>query len=237
MFKTFHLLISVSFCDKSCAVSSLNTCCKYDMYPSFLIVPVKNENGAVSIDSSTSGVTTSDSDSIDCNDYLYGMMDKKLISIYNQINPENMQLKLHLQPLEAELLHIFAIPVPGLTREIVEDSPYVRGNLYRLHAAYAETGFDEHYFDLLTDFAKHGRDKRTIVAEAAVRCHEFFQVKDKQSGLVVQGMEDGCEEEEVVHIVRLEVVTDKSDEDGGEREIGNWKIIDVDDLLEGNVFH
>lgn len=200
------------------------------------IVPVKNENG-VSFDSSTNGVTTNDAESFESNDYLYGMMDKKLISTYAQINPENMQLKLSLQPIEAELMHIFAIPVPGLTREIVEDSPYVRGNLYRLHTAYAETGFDEHYFDLLTDFAKHGRDKRTIVAEAAIRCHEFFQVKDKQSGFVVQGMEDGCDEEEVVHIVRFEVVTDKSDEDGGEREIGNWKIIDVDDLLEGNVFH
>ena len=42
-----------------------------------------------------------------------------------------------------------------------------------------------------------------------------IQVKDKQSGLVVQGMEDECDEEEVVHIVRFEVVTDKSDEDRG----------------------
>ena len=50
-------------------------------------------------------------------------------------------------------------------------------------------------------------------------------------------MEDD-EPEEVVHIVRYEVVTDEALEGSdSEREIGQWKIIDIDDLLEGNVFH
>jgi hypothetical protein len=106
-----------------------------------------------------------------------------------------------------------------------------------LHTTYDENGFDEHYFDLLGDFVKNGgQEKRTIIAEAVIRCYEFFQVKDASSGLVVQGMEDGSEQEEVVHIVRFEIVTDES-QDGTGREIGNWKIIDVDDLLEGNMFH
>lgn len=151
------------------------------------------------------------------------MMDKKLIKQY-QINPENLRLKFSLRPVEAELKHIFAVPVPGLTRDIgkttlrlllllmstsskfsplissriVEDNPYLRGAIYRLHTAYDENGFDEHYFDLLTDFAKHGPDKRTVIAEAAIKCYEFFQVKDATTGAVVQGMEDGSEEEEVV---------------------------------------
>jgi len=176
--------------------------------------------------------------SIENNEYLHGMMDKKLICTYNnEINPENMQLKLSLQPIEAKLEHIFAIPVPGLTREVVEENPYLRANIYRLHNAYEEAGFDEHYFDLLIDFAKNGPEKRTIIAEAAIKCNEFYQLKDA-SGTVIDGMEDD-EPEEVVHIVRYEVVTDEASEgsDLGEREIGQWKIIDIDDLLEGNVFH
>jgi len=211
-----------------------------ELLRSLFQVPVKHENGIVSINSTTSTDVITTTSEVEThlfadNEYLKGMMDKNLIKQY-QINPENMHLKFSLQPIEAELQHIFAVPVQGLTREIVEDNPYVRGAIYRLHTAYDENGFDEDYFDLLTDFAKHGPEKQTVVAEAAIRCNEFFQVKDTSTGRVVQGMEDGSEEEEVVHIVRFEVVTDES-QDGGEREIGNWKIIDVDDLLEGNVFH
>jgi hypothetical protein len=174
--------------------------------------------------------------SIEDNEYLHGMMEKTLLKRY-QVDQESVKLKFSIQPIEAELYHLFAVPVPGLTREIVNDNPYLRGALYRLHTTYDENGFDEHYFDLLGDFVKNGgQEKRTIIAEAVIRCYEFFQVKDASSGLVVQGMEDGSEQEEVVHIVRFEIVTDES-QDGTGREIGNWKIIDVDDLLEGNMFH
>jgi hypothetical protein len=63
-------------------------------------------------------------------------------------------------------------------------------------------------------------------------------VKDAQSGTVIQGMEDEQEDEEVIHNIRFEVVTEKNDEDDGKkRKVGNWKIIDIDDLLDGNVFH
>ena len=168
------------------------------------------------------------------NEYLYGMMEKTLVRRFH-VDRESMNVKFSIQPIEAELLHLFAVPVPGLTREIVNDNPYLRGALYRLHMTYAENGFDEHYFDLLGDFVKNGPEKRTIVAEAAIKCHEFFQVKDASSGSVLQGMEDGSEQDEVVHIVRFEVVTDES-QDGAGRDISNWKIIDIDDLLEGNMF-
>ena len=199
-----------------------------------------NENGIVSLESTTiihpnNNISRNREISSENNEYLYGMMDKKLIEKFN-INPEILHLKLSFEPINSELKHIFAVPVPGLTREMVEDNPYLRGSLYRLHTAYDENGFDEHYFDLLTDFAKHGVNKRTIIAEAVVTCREFFQVKDVPSNVVVQGMEDECDAEEVVHIVRFEVVTDEDHEEEG-RKIGNWKIIDIDDLLQGNVFH
>ncbi|KAL7539270.1 hypothetical protein ACHAWF_006360 [Thalassiosira exigua] len=206
-----------------------------ELLRSIFRVRVEHQDGIISLDSSKGDSMNDICDSVYDNEYLKGMMDKKLIKQY-QINPEKMQLKFTLQPIEATLQHIFAVPVPGLTREIVEDNPYLRGAIYRLHSAYDENGFDEHYFDLLTDFAKHGPDKRTVIAEASVRCMEFFQVKDASTGSVVQGMEDGSEAEEAVHIVRFEVVTDEGG-NNEERDIGNWKIIDVDDLLEGNVFH
>mmetsp|Transcript_31935 Transcript_31935/g.68965 ORF Transcript_31935/g.68965 Transcript_31935/m.68965 type:complete len:437 (-) Transcript_31935:126-1436(-) len=237
-----------------------------ELWRSLFRVPVKNENGIISIDSSTQ--TTSITDHIsssssssspnkdDNNEYLLGMMDKKLLREYQTlVNPTDVHFKFSLEPIASRLQHLFAVPVPGLTREIVEDNPYVRGSIYRLHSSYEENGFDERYFDMLTDFAKYNndaRDKRTVIAEAAITCLEFFQVRDRASGRLVMGMEDDDDDgergrgEEVVHIVRFEVVTEEKswdndngdDDDGNERrEIGNWKITDVDDLLEGNLFH
>ena len=77
---------------------------------------------------------------------------------------------------------------------------------------------------------------RTVIAAATIECSEFFQVRDARDGVVVRGMEDGQEAEGVVHNVRFEVVTEKGD-DGMGRKVGSWKIIDVDDLFEGNVIH
>ena len=198
---------------------------------------VTNVDSVVTIDSSKSSSEFS-KQTIDNNEYLKNMMDKKLLAQFNKsiINPEDYEIKFTLRPIQAELQHFFAVPVPGLTREIVEEKQYLKGLIYRLHITYDENGFDENYFDLITEFVKEvGRTRRTVVAETSVRCKEFFQVKDKNTGKVIQGMEDGCEEDEVVHIVRFEVVTNETEE--GDREIGEWKIIDVDDLLEGNVFH
>ena len=83
--------------------------------------------------------------------------------------------------------------------------------------------------------------KRTVIADVTIRCLEYFQVKDVRTGEIVQGMGDDEDEEEVVHLVRFEVVTDRKKDNNNnytrERDIGSWKIIDVDDLLDGNVFH
>jgi hypothetical protein len=89
--------------------------------------------------------------------------------------------------------------------------------------------------DLANEIGGESAYRRTVIADVTIKCIEFLQVKDDLSGTVLQGMGDECEEEEVIHVVRFEVVTQKS-EDGG-RVIGNWKIIDIDDLLHGNVFH
>ena len=211
---------------------------------SFPLARVENENGMICLDSSSEkdrfandddvAVQEPHNDDNEYSEYLHGMMENKLIRRF-QVDRESMNLKFSMQPIEAELLHLFALPVPGATRQIVNDDPYLRGALYRLHMTYNENGFDEHYFDLLGDFVKNGPEKRTIIAEAAIKCYEFFQIKDASSGCVVQGMDDGSEQEEVVHIVRFEIVTDEC-QDGAGRDIGNWKIIDVDDLLEGNMF-
>jgi len=65
----------------------------------------------------------------------------------------------------------------------------------------------------------------------------FEQFKSRAHGFPKMNRETS-EDEEVIHNIRFEVVTEKNDEDDGKkRKVGNWKIIDIDDLLDGNVFH
>ena len=171
------------------------------------------------------------------NEYLNSMVDKNLLARYQLVDKESIHVKLSVEPTSAKLQHIFAIPL--LTREIVEQKPHLKGGYLRIEKAFEETkSYDtvrEMTFALAEDVGRENF-QRTVVAEAAIQCKEFFQVKDAVSGEILRGMEDEEEAEDVVHLVRFEVVTDKR-EDGQGREVGNWKIIDWDDLLNGNTFH
>lgn len=171
------------------------------------------------------------------NEYLNSMIDKSLLARYQLVDKDSIHVKLSVKPTSAKLQHIFAIPI--LTREIVEQKPHLKGGYLRIEKEFEETKSYDRVRELTYALADDvGRDnfKRTVVAEAIIQCMEFFQVKDASTGEVVRGMLDGEDPEEVVHVVRFEVVTDKTEDRKG-REVGNWKIIDWDDLLGGNRFH
>ena len=166
------------------------------------------------------------------------MMDKNLLARYQLVDSNSIHLKLSIRPTSAKLQHIFAIPL--LTREIVEQKPHLEGGYLRIEKEFEETKSYDRVREMTYALANEvGRDsfKRTVVAEAVIRSLEFFQIKDATTGEILRGMRDGDADEEVVHVVRFEVVTDKRRDGEQGREVGNWKIIDWDDLLEGNVFH
>ena len=179
-------------------------------------------------------MTNNNSISIQQNEYLNSMMDELLLQQYD--NLPNISIHLTLKPIRAQLENIFAVPL--LTRDIVASKPHLRGGYQRLEAAFQETkSYNEvkqKTYELAEEVGLESA-KRTVIAEATITCLEYFQVRDLDTGKVVQGMKDDVEEEEVVHLVRFEMVTDRGSD--GKREGGNWKLIDVDDLLEGNVFH
>ncbi len=208
---------------------------------------MKNDDGVISIDTSSrrSSVngendnTDSSADFCDfddTDDIITNMMDKALLEKFKSLDLEHMQLKLSIRPVESTLQHLFAIPL--ITRDIVERKPHLRGGYQRIEQRFQETKSYEEVRNMtmqITDDIGLSY-KRTVVADAVVTCSEFFQVVDSRNGSIVQGMRDGDEEEIVDHVVRFEVVTDRS-ESGEGRDVGNWKIIDLDDMLDGNVFH
>ena len=171
------------------------------------------------------------------NEYLNNMLDKNLLARYQLVDKDSIHVRLSVEPTSAKLQNIFAIPL--LTRKIVEQKPHLKGGYLRIEKAFEETkSYDkvrEMTFALAEDVGRENFE-RTVVAEAAIQCKEFFQVRDVASGEILRGMQDDDEAEDVMHLVRFEVVTDKR-EDGQGREVGDWKIIDWDDLLNGNTFH
>ena len=176
---------------------------------------------------------------VENNDFLDNMIDKNLIAKYASIDPEKMHLKLSIRPMKIALQHIFAVPL--LSRAIVEEKPHLKGayreieRLFSENKSYAEV--KEKTSDLMTEIGRERSYTRTVVVDMTIECLEYFQLKDASTGQVVQGMQDDDEEEEVVHHIRFEVVTQKSEDGQGRELAGGWKVIDIDDLLEGNVFH
>jgi len=167
------------------------------------------------------------------------MFDKKLVAKYQSVNPDNLHLKLTVRPVEAKLQHIFAVPL--ITRDIVEKKPHLEGSYQKIERAFAEKkSFDEvkeMTYDLANEIGEEDAYNRTVIADVIITCSEFYQLRDASSGLIIQGMEDGSEEEEVVHNVRFEVITEKNEGDEKGRKVGSWKIVDMDDLLDGSVFY
>jgi hypothetical protein len=127
----------------------------------------------------------------------------------------------------------------------VEHKPYLRGAYQRIEKAFIEKASFEEVkrmtYDLANEVGEENAFTRTVIADVTIVCAEFFQVRDTHSGIVVQGMDDEWENHnsKVVHNVRFEVVTERNDDekDGRSRKVGSWKIIDIDDMLHGNVFH
>ena len=196
----------------------------------------------------------SDSDTVDTktvsllkNEYLTSMIDKNLLERYQLVDKDSIHLKLNVKIGSVQIMNIFAIPL--LTREIVEQKPHLKGGYLRIEKEFEETkSYDrvkEMTFALAEDIGKENF-RRTVVIEVAIHCEEIFQIRDKDTGELlrdnmeteVEPMKNRTDDEvnQVVHTVRFEVVTDKKD-DGKGREVGNWKIIDWDDMLDGNTFH
>lgn len=237
-----------------------------ELLSSIFQTPVKNEHGVISIDSRNKlNATTIPVEKDEyLNRMLDKNLLTKYQSV--NANANKLRLKLSIRPIEATLEHIFTVSVstesfyllsyvyctischlqlprshrPLLSRDIVERKPYLKGGFQKIENAFSHqsASYSEvkrMTIDLANEIGGESAYRRTVIADVTIKCIEFLQVKDDLSGTVLQGMGDECEEEEVIHVVRFEVVTQKS-EDGG-RVIGNWKIIDIDDLLHGNVFH
>ena len=185
------------------------------------------------------------------------MLEEKLISLYQPIpqlkekdgddhsTKQPYQITFCLKPIASRLESIFM--VPSLTRDDVNNNPSLKGAYTAIDKAWKEQKSMDNMRTLSKEMVQktaHKGSKRSIIMDVSIDCAEIFQIKDLISGKVIQGQGKGeidtndldLEPEMTTHLVRFEMVTSKGIQQG-QRDIGSWYIIDIDDQLSGNVWH
>jgi hypothetical protein len=236
--KFYQLLNSYLILSDSCPHNDLHSFCADSFYHERDLDENIISMCSVNSPDKKSNHKSDEDTSLGQNEYLTSMIDQNLLARYKLVDPDSVLVNLYIKPLSAKLEHIFAIPL--LTRDVVNQKPHLKGGYLRIEKAFEESKSYDTVREMthaLADEVGRNNFKRTVVAEVSIRCLEIFQVKDAASGNLLRGTQDQDVEDEVVHVVRFEVVTDKKEDGEKGREVGNWKIIDWDDLLEGNSFH
>jgi hypothetical protein len=200
------------------------------------------------------------------NSTLLQMLDSKLFNLYQQPESSSSQpalsVLLQMQVLSAKLENLHVIPF--LTRDMVKHNPDLRGSIQEIirnvvvkdqvkEQPYMETlyGAAEDFEGLTQKIVRGSSSSNadcsafsdadenvvafTIVAQVTILCKERFRAVDVHSGECVQG-DRNANEQLVPHLVRFEQVT-KYNQERQQWFVGQWKITDWDDLLDGNQWY
>jgi len=183
--------------------------------------------------------------------YVNSMIEENLLKLY----PQQPSFSAHgiyfqLKPIASRLESAFL--VPSLTREDVKKNPVLKGAYSQITKKWEKSqsvAILREMSEELHDKTSHKGTKRSIIIDVSIDCLEIFQLKNKVTGRIIQGNDDdSCDgehmfgeervmkEEKVTHLVRFEMETYKGNAHG-QRKLGSWKIIDIDDMLNGNVWH
>lgn len=184
-------------------------------------------------------------------EYIESMIEDSLLQLYPVLPSlptaeTHHQIYFQLRPIASRLENAFL--VPSLTRDDVKSIPELRGSYSKIEDEWKNSQSTSILRDMAEELHKktdHGGSKRSLIVDVSVDCLEAFQIRNRETGDIVQGHGIGEEnpelgssirEEAVTHLVRFEVETMKG-EKPGERILGSWQIIDIDDMLNGNVWH
>jgi hypothetical protein len=188
-------------------------------------------------------------DDDDNGEYVQAMVEENLLKLYTRQPISHTDVAIHnsnhrrgvtkahfyLEPVSSRLENIFLIP--SLTRDDVKRNETLRGAYTAIEKAFHEKGDIKVITDMANSLMRrvsHGGSKRSIIMDVSINCLETFYIKAGEE--LIQG-NDKRVLEEVTHLVRFEMQTNKGENDARERELGSWYIIDIDDQLNGNVWH
>jgi hypothetical protein len=160
---------------------------------------------------------------------------RNLFTSAHESGKHQLQIRLEMQPKSTKFYSLFALPF--VSRAAVEKDPKLLENTYRnmaLMRTSPREGFQNVIEAVERDSKRDGKLSTTIEVQVLVECDEIFQVVDLDTGVVLQGHEDGLVRS-VVHLVRMEKTVETYDNDEfpyfPDVRQGNWQITDIDDLL------
>jgi hypothetical protein len=146
---------------------------------------------------------------------------RKLYQSAHESGRDQLKIKLHMRPISAEFISLVAFP--KLSRN---DGPEKRKLLMEKQLEYGPAAAFAH---INSEYMEDKEVQTTVEMQVWITCLESFQVMDSQTGVVLQGSEDGIAQE-VTHVVRFaRNVTIGSDR--FTRTFDHWKITDIDDML------
>lgn len=156
------------------------------------------------------------------------IFEKKLRNLYQHVDPSKIELLLCLKPFQYRLEHVFAIM---FTRESIAKDESLLEAGRRIRSASRVAKDPLAMTKMIKDLDNKGKpiELFTIIADVSINCLETFQIKDKTTGEIISG---STEPKQVTHLARFEV-----DASMGEPRLGSWIIVDLDGMLEGNVWY
>ena len=205
-----------------------------------------------SSDSNSDPPSSESSASVASDDQVNSLFGKDFIKVYQNfhdkiqaataLSSSELEIKLHMVPVQYELVKIGCLPF--LSRAVVEENPGFRQEYFDMHKIARTHGFNA-FLEHWMDFANRMTEERglfmetTVTADIVVDCRESFQVKEYPDGdrtvdrLLLQG---DSETRLVRHLVRMELDFAAEFVDGSQDDLrwfkGNWRIVDVDDLMD-----
>jgi hypothetical protein len=161
---------------------------------------------------------------------------KDLFKSAHESGKHQLKIRLEMQPKSTKFHSLFALPF--VSRAAVEKDPSILEKVFRSMALMRSNpgeSFKKLYKFVEEQEKLHGKLSTTVEVQVLVECDEIFQVVDLNTGVVLQGHEDGLVRS-VVHLVRMEKTVETYDNDNTFPyspviRQGNWQITDIDDLL------
>ena len=168
---------------------------------------------------------------------LTDIMDDQLIQLYqsalHQAKPGEYEVRLKTLPYSAEVVSLYTIPY--VSRTNLQHNPALK-ETYRTMLNQPSAERAPHLNKLRKEYLENGTMESTVIAQVLVWCRELFWIKDKVSGNVLLG-EELDEPRNIPHLVRMEMTVKSKKSDNGQftNLTGDWRLTDIDDLLEGNL--
>lgn len=192
-------------------------------------------------DSTKTHLTMTDEDKAFTDQYVAGILDTNLLHLYKCI-ASKVHIDFSLTLIQVRLENAFMIP--HLTRSDVYTDSSLQGAYTKIERKWKETRDTDAIIDMGRDLqvkTKHHGTKRSLLIDVSIICLEKFRLRDKDSGKILTGDDTPMAEGQIVtHLVRFEMETDKAKngmDSETQRELGHWKIVDIDDMLKGNVWY